>query len=192
MAILKINLLPKRIKQERNRRLMILGGVVIAAVLLTIPAGVLYLRWTVASGLHKQIKLIDAESASYSGIIDKVTMLENREAILAKKLEVLDKLLQRQTTWIRILESLSFAQTRAQDLWLVTISSKSLTIGVDAGKIELAIAGQAFSAASVEDFTRILSKADLSNLEVGQVSMTTSALESQPVLNFTFTVKFKV
>jgi Tfp pilus assembly protein PilN len=191
MPILKINLLPPRIRQARNKRLMILGGAVAAAVLLTIPAGFWYIRWTVAAGLRAQIKAIDAESVAYAGIIDKVTLLETQEGALAQKLDVLDKLIARQTTWIKILESLSFAQTHAKDLWLTTLTSKSLTLGADAGKIELTINGQAFSAASVDDFMHTLSRADLANLEIGLPTMTASMVANQPVLQFNFAIKFK-
>jgi len=121
-----------------------------------------------------------------------VTLLEGQEAALAAKLDVLDKVLARQSTWIRILEAVSFAQTRAHDLWLVTMASRSLTLGPDAGKIELTITGQAFSAASVDDFMRTLARAELSGVEVGQVTMNTSVAGNQPVLNFNFPVKFKV
>lgn len=192
MPILKINLLPPRIKQARTKRLMMLGAVAGVAVLLTIPAGLWYLRWTVAAGLQAQIKAIDAESAGYAGIIDKVTLLEGQEAALATKLGVLDKVLTRQSTWIKIMESLSFAQARAHDLWLVSLASRALTLGPDAGKIELTITGQAFSAASVDDFMRTLARAELAGIEVGQATMNSAVAGNQPVLNFNFPVKFKV
>ncbi len=191
MAILKINLLPPRIKQARMQRLMILGGVIAAAVLLTIPAGLWYERWIVAASLRSQIRAIDAESATYAGIIDKVTLLEAQEAVLAKRLDVLDKLLGRQGTWIRVLESLSFAQAHAHDLWLTSVNSKALSLGADAGKVEIALVGSAFSAASIDEFMRTLSKADLNGLEMGLVNMTVGAAGGQQILNFNFTVRFK-
>ena len=187
--MIKINLLPPRIKAERAKRMMIVAGVLAGAVILTIPAGVAYLKWLKSSSLAAEIKKIDAEAASYADTIAKVEALEKRESSAAKRLEVLNKLLSRQATWIRILETLSVAQSQARDLWLESLSSKILQAAPDTGKTELQIMGVAYSVGSIDEFVRALVKSEFTP-EVTRQTMTPTDLLGEGVIRFDFRFKF--
>lgn len=190
--MLKINLLPPRIKAARIKRLMILGAVAGAAVLLTIPAGFWYVKFAQVRVLQAKIKALDREAAEYAGIIEKVTELETQEAALAKKLEVLDKLLARQAGWIKVLEALSLSQSRARDLWLQQFTSRALTAAPDTGKTELTLNGYAYSIASVDDFVRAFQKSDLEPELTAAPTIRSAAQEGESVISFTVVFKFKV
>ncbi len=191
--MVKVNLLPPRIKAARIKRMMMMTGIGVVAVLLAIPAGFWYLRYMSVLSLRAQLKVVETEAAKpeYAGVIEKVTQLEAQEAAVGKKLEVLDKLLARQSTWIKVMEALSFSQARAKDLWLVGLTSKTLLNAPDTGKVELTIMGMAFSAASVDDFVSSFMKSDFSP-ELGNQTMQSFIVESQRVLQFTAVVKIKV
>jgi Tfp pilus assembly protein PilN len=192
--MIKVNLLPPRIKAARAKRLMMTAGAAAVAAVLTIPIGFWYIRYMTVLSLRGELKVVTAETAKpeYAGVIEKVTALETQEGDVAKKLEVLDKLLGRQATWIRIMEALSFSQARAKDLWLTGLTSKTLTAAPDTGKVELTIQGMAFSAASVNDFVSTFLKSEF-NPELGTQSMTIVPGEGgQRVLQFVAVLKIKV
>jgi len=191
--MVKVNLLPPRIKAARAKKMMITAAVAAVAVLLTIPVGFWYIRYMQVLSLRSELKVVEAEAAKpeYAGVIEKVTQLEAQEGAVAKKLEVLDKLLARQATWIRLMEAVSFSQARARDLWLTGLLSKTLTTAADAGKVELTIQGMAFSAASVDEFLSTFQKSEF-NPEVGTPSMVTVPSEGQRVFQFLAVVKIKV
>lgn len=188
--MVKVNLLPPRIKAARAKRMMITVAVAAVAVVLAIPIGFWYLRYMKVLSLRAEVKLVEAEMAKpeYAGVIEKVTALEAQEAAVAKKLEVLDELLRRQVTWIRIMEALSTSQARARDLWLTGLTSKILTAAPDAGKLEITIQGKAFSAASVDEFVSTFLRSDFSP-ELGTQNMQSVLSEGQQVLQFITVVK---
>lgn len=189
--MIKVNLLPPRIKAERAKRMMIIAAVTAGAVILTIPAGVAYLKWLKSSSLTAEIKKIDAEAASYADTIAKVEALEKREVAVAKKLDVLNKLLARQSTWIRVLESLSTAQAQARDLWLESISTKLLQAAPDTGKTEMVVMGFAYSVGSIDEFVRAFVKSEFAP-EVSRQRMDFVLKEGgERVVQFNYTFKFK-
>ena len=189
--MLKVNLLPPRVKAARVKQLMMLAVVAVTGVLLTIPAGFWYLRFARVRSLQAEVKRLDAAAGEYAGIIEKVTALETQEAALAKKLEVLDKLIARQASWIHILEALSFSQAQAKDLWLTSFSSKTITAAPDAGKTEITIVGMAFSVASMDDFIRTFQHSDFSPDLEKPPSVQGMGVEGQNVIQFTAVFKFK-
>lgn len=190
--MLKVNLLPPRIKAARVKRLMMLAAVAGVAVFLTIPAGFWYIKFVQVRVLQEKIRVIDGEAREYAGIIEKVTQLEAQEASLAKKIEVLDKLEARQSTWIKVMEALSFSQSRAKDLWIQNFVSRPITTAPDTGKTELILTGVAFSVASVDDFVQAFQKSDLAPELKEAPVMRGGSEEGQPMVTFTATFKFKV
>jgi Tfp pilus assembly protein PilN len=190
MAILKINLLPPRVKQARMKRMLIAVGVVAGAVILSVPAGLWYLRAARLSGLRQEVVMVERESKAYASIIEKINSLESQEAVLVKKLDDLKKIVDRQPTWIKLMETLSDSQSRARDLWLISVTSRAL-IGQDQGKIELTITGMAFSIASVDEFVAAIRKSEFSP-EAVQAEVTGSSIGDQRVVRFVATLKFKV
>lgn len=191
--MVKINLLPPRVRQARARRTMIAIGATIAVVALTVPLGLLYVRWAAVAALRQEVRRVDEESKAYAGIIDRIVDIENKEGALVKNLDVLDKLTAKQTLWIRFLESLYAAQQGAHDLWLTQVTSKALTAGVDAGKIEVTLQGTVFSAASFDVFVRALATGEMP-MELSDKSppaMTMTRIGTDPALNFTVTFRIK-
>ena len=190
--MLKINLLPPRVRAARQKRVMTLLGVAAGLVLLTIPVGFWYAKHLQIVSLRARVKLLDKQSAEFAGVIEKMTALESQETLLVKKLDVLDKLTARQSAWIRVLELLSSAQASARDLWLTSAISTAVTAPPeDNGKTELTISGFAFSIASVEAFVTIFSRSEL-GATVYKRTMTPTTMEGQPVVQFVASFRFKV
>jgi hypothetical protein len=190
MAILKINLLPPRIKKARIQRMVIAGAMVVGLLLLAIPIGVWYVRFVTAASLKAQIRSKQAEANEYAEVIKKNNQLKDQEAVLAVKLVVLDKLVVRQSLWIKVLEAVSFSQTRSRDLWLTSLISKQM-VGADAGKIEITLVGMAFSAASIDEFMRSLKKSDF-NPDVKVPDWIPALIGDQKVVRFVMTFSFRV
>jgi len=160
MAILKINLLPPRIKKARIQRMIVAGAAIVGLVLLAIPVGLWYVRWMTALSLKAQIKAKETESKEYAEVIKRNNELKDDEKALAVKLQVLDRMVSKQSMWIRVLEAISFSQAHSGDLWLVQMTSKIVKTGPEPG-LEITLRGYAFSAASVDEFVRSLKKSDI-------------------------------
>ena len=190
MSILKINLLPPRIKKARMQRMIIAGAVVVGLFLLAIPIGLWYVKFMTAAVLKAEIKAKQAEANEYTEVIKKNNQLKDQETALAAKLMVLDKLVGRQSLWIKVLEAVSFSQSRSRDLWLTMLTSKPM-YGADAGKIEITLQGMAFSAASVDEFMRSLKKSDF-NPDVKVPDWNPAVIGDQKVVRFIMTFSFKV
>jgi len=189
MALLTINLLPPKIRAARVQSTIITIVAVVAIVIASIPISFLYIKWMAVSSLRSRAEVLKKESASYSGVIEKVMELETKEADLAKKLDSIDKLVARQELWIKMLETFSTCQAEAGDLWLTSIRSKVL-VGVDAGKTEITIEGNAFSVASIVVFQDLIRKGDL-KMEITKQDLPPSKVGEQAVVKFTLTYKVK-
>jgi Tfp pilus assembly protein PilN len=192
--VLKINLLPPRVRAARAKRLMIAAAAGAAAVLLTIPAGFWYARWSSLAALRAELALVEAEARKpeYADVIKKVEELKAQEAAVAKKLEVLAKLLGRQATWIRVFEILSDSQSQARDLWLTAVQGKTLTAGKDAGKIEMTVQGMAYSVGSVGEFVEAFKRSELAPEAQGQNMTQATAEDGHRIIRFQVQFKFKV
>jgi Tfp pilus assembly protein PilN len=192
MAMIRINLLPPRIKKAKAERLMIAIGVAVAIALLSIPISILYIRWVQVSGLKAEIKRIEKARVDegLTDIIERVEALKKQEKELADKLTALGKATKKQASWIRILETLSISQAKAQDLWFVSLRSKKVVAGIDAGKIELTLQGNAFSIGSINDLSRAMKASEL-GLEVSEPVIQGSALGTERVLFFTLKILVK-
>lgn len=190
MALLKINLLPPKIKAARTQQLIITIVVAVAVGLASIPLSFLYIKWMSVNSLKGQAEVLKKESAEFSGVIEKVMELEAKEAALAKKLDSIDKLVARQSMWIRLLETLSACQVGAGDLWLTAIRSKAMT-GADTGKIEVIVDGSAFSVASIVAFQDLVRKSDM-KLEIVKQDLPPGSVGGQAVVSFSLTYKVKV
>lgn len=154
MAILKLDLLPPRIKQARAKQLMVVSGVVAGVLILSMPVGLWYMKWSKVSSMKKELKQVEMAMVSpeFKDVLEQVAVLEADEAAVAKKLGVIDTLVGRQATWIKVLEALSTAQARAKSLWLTDVKSKVSTKKEDEGKVSLTIKVVAYSLASVDVF----------------------------------------
>jgi Tfp pilus assembly protein PilN len=189
VALLKINLLPPKIKAARTQRLVIMVVAAVAIGAASIPLSFLYFKWMSVNSLKAQAEKIKKDSSEYSGVIEKVMELEGKEASLAKKLDSIDKLVGHQSMWLKLLETLSMCQSEAGDLWLTSIRSKALQ-GADAGKSEITVEGNAFSVASIVVFQELIQKSEM-KLETIKQDLPPSTVGDQSVVKFTFTYKVK-
>jgi len=189
MALLKINLLPPKIKAARTQQMIIMIVAAVAIGAASIPLSFLYIKWMSVNSLKAQEEKIKKDSAEYAGVIEKVMELEGKEGALAKKLDSIDKLVARQWMWIKLLETFSACQAEAGDLWLTSIQSKALQ-GADAGKTEILLEGNAFSVASIVVFQDLVRKSEM-KLEITKQELPPSKVEGQSVVKFTFTYKVK-
>jgi len=190
MALLTINLLPPKIKAARTQKMIITVVAVVAIGLASIPLSFLYFKWITVNSLKAQAEKIKKESADYSGVIEKVVELEGKEAVLAKKLDSIDKLINRQWMWIKLLEAFSTSQVEAGDLWLTGIRSKTL-MGADAGKMEVTLEGVAFSVASIVVFQDLIRKSEM-KMEVVSQDLPPSKVNDQAVVKFKLVYRVKV
>lgn len=133
---------------------------------------------------------LDARQKPYAEMISKLDLLKIEEAALVKKLEVLDQMVRRQSTWIRLLEGIGFSQARVQDLWLTNLTSTSAKSGTNVGKIEVTLRGMAFSLAAVHEFTKALQDTDL-GLEIGDIQMSVASAGGERIITFITTIMFK-
>ena len=193
MSMIRINLLPPRIKKAKSERMMMIAVVAVVAVILSVPIGIIYVKWMQESGLKADIKRIEEARVKegLTDIIERVEALKKQEKELADKLEVLAKVTGRQAGWIRIMETLSMSQAKAQDLWFISLRSKKVTAGPDTGKIELTLQGNAFSIGSIYDLSKAMKTSEL-GLEVKDPLIQGSALGNERVLFFTIKVLAKV
>lgn len=190
MALYQLNLLPPRIRQERARRIMQISIIAAAIVVLALPVGWWYSKWSAVSSLKAQIIELEKAQKPYAEMITKLEALELSEAELVKRLEVLDQMVRRQSTWIRLLEGIGLSQARVQDLWLTNLTSMSAKSGTNAGKIEVTLRGMAFSLAAVNEFVRALEDSDL-ELQVEEPQMSVISSRGERVIAFITTIMFK-
>jgi Tfp pilus assembly protein PilN len=158
-------------------------------VLLAIPVGVWYVKFMTEASLNAQIKALKPEWEMNAETIKRNEQLKKDEATLAAKLTVLDEMITKQSLWIKVLEAISFSQSRSRDLWLTQITTKQMA-GMDAGKIEVTIMGMSFSAASVDEFVRSLKKSDI-NPDVKVPNFNPATVGDQNVLKFVMSFTFR-
>lgn len=189
MAQLILNLIPPRVRKARARQMMVSAAVGVVVIVLALPIAVLILKYSTAGKLESRLGQVRNESSGYAGIIQKVVELTAQEEVLAKRLEILDKIVGTQATWIRLLEGVSVCQQAVQDLWLTSVGSRVLS-GSDAGKMEISLAGTAFSKPAVADFAKALRQNEMFG-EVELVSLADAVVAGQATVSFLVTVKFK-
>jgi len=189
MALLTLNLIPPRVRNARTRQLIVSAGVGIVVLVLALPVGVLVLKYSAAGRIEARLSQVKSESAAYVSIIQKVVELTAQEEVLAKKLEIVDKIVRTQATWIKLLEGISACQQAVEDLWLTGMGSRVLT-GSDAGKMEISLVGTAFSKPAVADFAKVLRQNEMFT-EVELISLADAVIGGQPAVSFVVTVKFK-
>jgi len=193
MPMIRINLLPPRIKKAKAERMMMIAVGVAALVVLSIPIGILYVRWVQESGLKAEIARIEKAKIveQLTDTIARVEALNRQEKELADKIKALGKITSRQAEWIRIMETLSASQAKAQDLWFVSLRSRNVVAGPDAGKLELTVQGNAFSIGSIYDLSRAMKDSDL-GIEVKDPLIQNSFLGTDRVIFFTIRILVKV
>jgi len=189
MAMLTLNLIPPRVRKARTKQMMVSGAMGAVALILALPIAVLMVKYSAAGKLESRLGQVKRESASYTGIIQKVVELTAQEEALAKKLEILDKIVGTQATWIKLLEEVSACRQTVKDLWLTNITSRFLT-GADAGKMEISLNGMAFSKPAVADFAKVLRQNGMFT-DVDLASLAESTAGGQPAVSFVINVKFK-
>jgi Tfp pilus assembly protein PilN len=190
MALYQLNLLPPRIRQERARRLTQFSIVAAVLFVLALPVGWWYSKWSAVASLKARVIALDEQKKPHADKIRKLYQLKIDEAALVKKLKLLDQLVKRQSTWIRLLEGIGFSQSQVQDLWLTNLTSTAAKAGANAGKIEVTVKGMAFSLASVHEFAKVLKDSDL-ELEVGEIQMSVASSGGERVIAFTTKIVFK-
>ena len=89
------------------------------------------------------------------------------------------------------METLSASQAKAQDLWFVSLRSRNVVAGPDAGKLELTVQGNAFSIGSIYDLSRAMKDSDL-GIEVKDPLIQNSFLGTDRVIFFTIRILVKV
>jgi len=183
--MIEINLIPAKLKKEKQMQFVGLmaglGGALVLAVLLFI----VWNQTQVIAGLEREIKKVDAESASLTDKIAEVNRFEAMQAAYDKKKQILDKLLYEQAVWPRILDLV--AETMLPDMWV----NKFMFDKAKEEGIVLNMEGSAPSRVILADFLKRLEQSpDI--IELKAVSVNDSVRYGQGVADFNISFTFKV
>ncbi len=117
--MIKINLLPVRAAQKKERLRAQISVLFLCLILVLIACGSLYFQKSSAiSGVKSDIANIDTQNRALQKKIGQVKDFEQKKADLEKKLEVLSSLKENKTGPVHLLDELSTALP--DDLWLTS------------------------------------------------------------------------
>lgn len=178
--LIEINLLPEKVKKQKKLQLvysyLVLLGILIIAVLI----GLVWLQMQKIAEIDKEIKKIDAESATLRDKIAEVKKFNEMEELYNKKKAIMDKLLKEQSYWTKILDDIG--ELIPPDMWLNSLRySKSKQEG---DVIE--ITGYAMSRVVIADFIKKLE--EKSNI----IDLATAEIVEGVVVDNISAVKFSI
>ncbi len=150
--MIEINLVPEKFKKARKARMFIMAGAGVAAVVVLLLLGIIWTKMQKIKNIEDEIRKIDAESASLKDKIEEVKKFNAQKAIYTKKKKLIDKLLEKQSVWPRLLDNVSAALPN--DMWLESLRQGKAT----KEGLEISIEGRAFSKSLAAKFIKNLEK----------------------------------
>ena len=148
--MLEINLIPQKLKKQKQVQLVLLGGV--AAGILIVLCLIAVVAWQYQKIAEKEgeIRRIDAESATLKDKIEEVKQFRAKEDIFNRKKAIVDRLMKDQAFWPELLDRVG-GMIQA-DMWLTEMSQSKEK---DEGVI-IHLTGNAMSKVLVADFLKAL------------------------------------
>jgi Tfp pilus assembly protein PilN len=163
--MIEINLIPQKLKKQKQMQLVIMAGFGIGLLVLAALMGVYVLQVQKNAEIDRQIKIIDAESRSLSDKIEEVKKFNAMEDTYAKKKKVADSLLYDQALWPKILDSIG--EMLLPDMWLTKIEQ---TKDKDDGVV-INVSGNTLSKVIVADFIKRLEESKgLMDIKTAKIS----------------------
>jgi Tfp pilus assembly protein PilN len=162
--MIEINLIPAKIKKQKQLQLVYAAGVMAGIVIAAALIGFYIMQKRQIDSIDREIKKIDAESASLTDKIAEVKKYQAFKDIYDKKKGVLDKLLVRQAVWIRILDKVG--EMVYPDMWITELSQDR----TKEDGLQLNLSGYAPSRSMVADFIKRLEESqDISDISAVRI-----------------------
>lgn len=148
--LIEINLLPEKVKKQKKLQMLYSYLILLGILIIVVLVGIVWLQMQKIAEIEREIKKIDAESASLQDKIAEVKKFNEMEDVYNKKKAMMDKLLKEQSYWTEVLDDIG--GLIPPDMWLKSLRySKSKQEG---DVIE--ISGFAMSRIVVADFIKKL------------------------------------
>ncbi|MFP4466528.1 MAG: PilN domain-containing protein [Candidatus Goldiibacteriota bacterium] len=152
--MIEINLIPAKLKKAKQMQIYIMAGIGVAVIIAGVMLGVVWKQMNEIAKLNRAIKKIDAESAALKDRIQEVRRFKAKEEIYEKKKKILDKLLEKQSTWPKIMDFL--IEATPDDMWYEEIMHERTT----QEGIRLSVKGKVFSKLILSEYIRRLEQSD--------------------------------
>lgn len=146
--MLEINLIPQKLKKQKQVQLVLLGGVAAGILVVLFLIAIVAWQYQKIAEKNDEIRRIDAESASLKDKIEEVKQFRAKEDIFTRKKAIVDKLLKDQSFWPELLDRVG--GMILPDMWLTEMSQSKEK---DEGVI-IHITGNAMSKVLVADFLK--------------------------------------
>ncbi len=148
--LIEINLLPEKVKKQKKLQMVYTYFVLLGIAIVAFLIGIVWLQIQKIAEVDREIKKIDAESATLQDKIAEVKKFNEMEDTYNKKKAIMDKLLKEQSYWAKVLDNIG--ELIPPDMWLRSLRySKSKQEG---DVIE--ISGFAMSRVVIADFIKKL------------------------------------
>ncbi|HDQ26544.1 MAG TPA: hypothetical protein ENN43_07360 [bacterium] len=163
--MIEINLLPERFKKAKKMQAVILAAGFAAILVIAGLIGFAMMKQQEIAKIQKEIRMIDAESATMQDKIEEVRRFRALEETYNKKKSIVDKLLGEQSLWTKIIDDLGALVL--PDMWLNSIVQERER---DEGVV-VKTQGAAMSKEVVADFIKRLERTDsIMDLTAAQIS----------------------
>lgn len=184
--MIEINLIPERIRKQRKMMLVYMGAGAAVAAVLGILAFIVMAQNKEIARIDREIRKIDAESASLRDKIEEVKRFRELEDNYNRKKAIVDKLSAEQALWPRLLDTIS--EYTLPDMWLQSILQERER---DEG-VMLRVTGYSLSKVIVADFIKRLEQSPLVlDLKAARISEATDPISGFNVVLFEISFLFK-
>ncbi|MCE5301456.1 MAG: PilN domain-containing protein [Spirochaetia bacterium] len=184
LKLIEINLIPQKLKKAKQARAYVMMGMFVAALVAAAMAGFVILQTNKLSDLDREIRKVDAESATLKDKIEEVRKFRAQEEAYSKKRAIVDKLMKDQSFWPMVLDKLG--ELLLPDMWLLSLEQVREK---DEGT-EIKITGYAMSKVVVADFIKRLEEtSQIMDLKAARLADVT--VEGMNVTNYEINFLFK-
>ena len=120
--MIEINLIPEKFKKAKKAQFFVFIGVAVGGLVVLGMLGAVTWQAQRVARIEKQIKKIDAESASLKDKIEEVKKFNTLKKTFENKQKIVKGLLEEQSLWAKILDRIS--EILPPDMWLTEIAQQ--------------------------------------------------------------------
>ena len=184
--MIEINLIPEKIKKQRKLIIVYFGAGILVVALAGVLAFIIMAQNKEISRVEKEIRQIDAESATLRDKIEEVKRFRELEDSYNRKKSIIDRLKQEQATWPRLLDAIG--EYMLPDMWLQSIAQEREK---DEGVV-LNITGFSLSKVIIADFIKKLEQSpQVMDLKAARIAEAVDPLSGIKVVQFEISFLFK-
>ncbi len=184
--MIEINLIPERLKKQRKMLMVYFGAGAVIAVVLGVLGFIVMAQNKEIARIDREIRKIDAESASLRDKIEEVKKFRELEEAFSRKKAIIDRLSAEQSLWPKLLDALS--EYTLPDMWLHAIEQERER---DDG-ITLRVSGYSLSKVIVADFIKRLEQStQVSDLKAARIAEAIDPVSNMNVVQFEISFIFK-